>query len=43
MRNTWKDDGALSKSVTVLVSDRFCLVPVYDIRKCVTPQIKLDR
>ena len=42
MRTTWKDDGA-DKSVTAPVSLIVsAFAPVYDIRKCVTPQIKLD-
>lgn len=42
MRTTWKDDG-VDKSVTSPVSLVIsAFAPVYDIRKCVTPQIKLD-
>ncbi|WMW79004.1 phosphoribosylformylglycinamidine synthase [Undibacterium cyanobacteriorum] len=42
MRTTWKDEG-VDKSVTAPVSLIVsAFSPVYDIRKCVTPQIKLD-
>jgi phosphoribosylformylglycinamidine synthase len=42
MRTTWKDDG-VAKSVTSPVSLIIsAFAPVYDIRQCLTPQIKND-
>ncbi len=42
MRTTWKDeagDKSVTSPVSLIIS---AFAPVYDIRKCVTPQIKLD-
>ncbi|NHZ43750.1 phosphoribosylformylglycinamidine synthase [Massilia aquatica] len=42
MRTTWKDDGdskAVTSPVSLIVSS---FAPVYDVRRSLTPQIKLD-
>ncbi|UOD29099.1 phosphoribosylformylglycinamidine synthase [Massilia violaceinigra] len=42
MRTTWKDDGdakAVTSPVSLIVSS---FAPVYDVRRALTPQIKLD-
>ena len=42
MRTTWKDedsDKSVTSPVSLIIS---AFAPVYDIRKCLTPQIKLD-